>query len=301
MHTSVETDTPTGIQQPAARTQSAGHREQQGNRTRHCHQARAGRRRRRHQLQQRSEAPRRRSETVRALGRRAPPFAPILVPSPRFAPWSIGPLMLSADWTLINNAGIEKHAAFWDVTGGRFQRGARRQPEGRVLRHAGVRPAMSGDRRSGKIINISSVHEELAFPNFAAYIAKQRRCPHADPHTGGRTRATGHHDQQHRARSDRDADQRGTVERPSETAVAVRQIPLGRLGVPKGCGWPGGLPGLSDSDYVTGTTHWSTAGSRCSTKSSSRRTAPASPPNVCARHAGEGCGSASRSPSDARD
>ena len=51
---------------------------------------------------------------------------------------------------LVNNAGIEKHAAFWDVTEQRLRRGDRRQPEGRVLRDAGVCAAMHRGAASGQ-------------------------------------------------------------------------------------------------------------------------------------------------------
>jgi NAD(P)-dependent dehydrogenase (short-subunit alcohol dehydrogenase family) len=47
---------------------------------------------------------------------------------------------------LVNNAGIEKHAAFWGRDRERFRRRDERQPERRLLRDAGVRAAVPGCR-----------------------------------------------------------------------------------------------------------------------------------------------------------
>ena len=43
---------------------------------------------------------------------------------------------------LVNNAGIEKHAAFWDVTENDFDAVLERQPQGCVLRDPGIRAAV---------------------------------------------------------------------------------------------------------------------------------------------------------------
>lgn len=72
-------------------------------------------------------------------------------------------------YILVNNAGVEKKADFWDVTEADYDlilsvnlRGPffLTQTFVRRLRAAG---------KSGRIINISSVHEDMAFPGFATY------------------------------------------------------------------------------------------------------------------------------------
>ena len=74
---------------------------------------------------------------------------------------------------LVNNAGIEKRNDFWAVTEEEYDAVMNLNLKGvfftaqRVIRH------LQETRRPGKIINISSVHEELPFPHFAAYCASK--------------------------------------------------------------------------------------------------------------------------------
>ncbi|HXK04641.1 MAG TPA: glucose 1-dehydrogenase [Verrucomicrobiae bacterium] len=72
---------------------------------------------------------------------------------------------------LVNNAGIEKNAAFLDVTGEDYHAVLDTNLSGPFF----VTQAFARHRRDrklpGKVINNSSVHEELPFPNFAAYCA----------------------------------------------------------------------------------------------------------------------------------
>jgi glucose 1-dehydrogenase len=70
---------------------------------------------------------------------------------------------------LVNNAGIEKRKDFWEVTEEEYDAVMDVNLKGvffltqRVVRH------FQQSKRPGKIINISSVHEELPFPHFASY------------------------------------------------------------------------------------------------------------------------------------
>jgi len=74
---------------------------------------------------------------------------------------------------LVNNAGIEKSADFWDVTEEDYDRVLDTNLKGLFfLTQAFVR-RLRDTQRPGRIINISSVHEEMAFPHFSTYcIAK---------------------------------------------------------------------------------------------------------------------------------
>ncbi len=70
---------------------------------------------------------------------------------------------------LVNNAGVEKRASFWDVTEADYDFVLDVNLKGLFfMAQAMVRYLMSA-KRPGKIINISSVHEDLPFPNFASY------------------------------------------------------------------------------------------------------------------------------------
>ena len=111
-------------------------------------------------------------------------------------------------------------------------------------------------RRPGKIVNISSVHEELAFPNFAAYCASK----------GGvrmLTRTLAVELGSHGITINSIAP--GAIETPINTALLndpaklsslKRQIPLGRLGKPADVSGLAVFLASPDSDYVTGTTYF---------------------------------------------
>ncbi|HEY0162365.1 MAG TPA: glucose 1-dehydrogenase [Edaphobacter sp.] len=74
---------------------------------------------------------------------------------------------------LVNNAGIEKGADFWDVTEQDFDAVLNVNLKGAFfLTQAFVRRLREA-KRPGRIINISSVHEEMAFPHFSTYCASK--------------------------------------------------------------------------------------------------------------------------------
>jgi glucose 1-dehydrogenase len=74
---------------------------------------------------------------------------------------------------LVNNAGLEKKSDFVDVTEEDYDRVLGVNLKGPFfLTQAFVR-RLQGVGRAGRIVNISSVHEDLAFPGFASYCASK--------------------------------------------------------------------------------------------------------------------------------
>jgi glucose 1-dehydrogenase len=70
---------------------------------------------------------------------------------------------------LVNNAGVEKSADFWDVTEQDYDAVLDVNLKGPFfLTQAFVR-RLRDSKRPGRIINISSVHEDMAFPHFSTY------------------------------------------------------------------------------------------------------------------------------------
>jgi glucose 1-dehydrogenase len=156
---------------------------------------------------------------------------------------------------LVNNAGIEKHAAFWDVTESEFDAVLDVNLKGVFFATQAFVQQCRAAGQPGRVINISSVHEDLAFPNFAAYCASK----------GGvrmltRTLAV----ELGPLGIAINSIAPGAIETPINTALLndpakrqslVRQIPLGRVGT------PGDVAGLAvflasgDSDYITGATY----------------------------------------------
>jgi glucose 1-dehydrogenase len=157
---------------------------------------------------------------------------------------------------LVNNAGIEKNAPFWDVTESDFDAVLNVNLKGVFFAtQAFVQQCMAAGR-PGKIINISSVHEELAFPHFAAYCASK----------GGvrmltRTLAV----ELGPLGITINSIAPGAIETPINAKLLndpvklqslVRQIPLGRLGKPADVAGLAVFLASRDSDYVTGTTYF---------------------------------------------
>jgi glucose 1-dehydrogenase len=74
---------------------------------------------------------------------------------------------------LVNNAGIEKNAPFWDVTEADYDAVLNVNLKGAFfLTQAFVR-RLRDAKLPGRIINISSVHEDMVFPNFSTYCASK--------------------------------------------------------------------------------------------------------------------------------
>ena len=70
---------------------------------------------------------------------------------------------------LVNNAGIEKGADFWDVTEQDFDAVMNVNFKGAFfLTQAFVRK-LRDSKKPGRVINISSVHEDMVFPHFDSY------------------------------------------------------------------------------------------------------------------------------------
>jgi len=72
---------------------------------------------------------------------------------------------------LVNNAGIEIEAPFWEVTEKDYDAVLNVNLKGAFfLTQTFVRRLIAG-RQPGRIINISSVHEDMVFPHFSTYCA----------------------------------------------------------------------------------------------------------------------------------
>ena len=71
--------------------------------------------------------------------------------------------------TLVNNAGVEKRKDFWDVTEEEYDTVMAVNLKGVFFTTQIFVRQLQSAKRAGKVINISSVHEELPFPHFTSY------------------------------------------------------------------------------------------------------------------------------------
>ena len=72
---------------------------------------------------------------------------------------------------LVNNAGVEKGADFWDVTEEDYDTVLDVNLKGAFFTTQAFVRKLRDQRKPGRVVNISSVHEDMVFPHFASYCA----------------------------------------------------------------------------------------------------------------------------------
>src|SRR5271170_7575783 len=155
---------------------------------------------------------------------------------------------------LVNNAGLERRADFWDVTEADYDAVLNVNLKGLFfLTQAFVRHRMEA-KSGGRIINISSVHEELPFPHFASYCASKGGVKMLTRNLSIELAPLG---------ITINSIAPGAIETPINTKLLndpvklkdlLENIPLGRLGKPEDVAGIASFLASEDSDYVTGTT-----------------------------------------------
>jgi glucose 1-dehydrogenase len=70
---------------------------------------------------------------------------------------------------LVNNAGLEKRANFWDATEADYDEVMSVNLRGAFFLTQAFVQRLRTARKPGRIINISSVHEDMVFPGFTSY------------------------------------------------------------------------------------------------------------------------------------
>ncbi|HYE72149.1 MAG TPA: SDR family oxidoreductase, partial [Blastocatellia bacterium] len=155
---------------------------------------------------------------------------------------------------LVNNAGVEHNAPFWDVTEADFDRVINTNLKGAFFAAQTFVQYLRQKERIGRIINISSVHEELPFPNFASYCASKGGLRMLTRNLAIELGPLG-------ITVNNIAP--GAIETPINTKLLndpvklnalISQIPLGRLGRPQDVAGLAVFLASDDASYVTGST-----------------------------------------------
>ena len=157
---------------------------------------------------------------------------------------------------LVNNAGIETHAPFWEVTEEDYDRVLNVNLKGVFFATQAMVQHLMQSKRPGKIVNISSVHEELPFPNFTAYCASKGGLKMLTRNLSVELGPLG---------ININSIAPGAIETPINTkllndpkklSALLAQIPLARLGKPEDVAGLAVFLASSDADYVTGSTYF---------------------------------------------
>ena len=157
---------------------------------------------------------------------------------------------------LVNNAGVEVNAPFWEVTEEDYDRVLDVNLKGVFFATQAMVNHARQTNRPARIINISSVHEELPFPNFTAYCASKGGVKMLTRNLAVELGPFG---------ITVNAIAPGAIETPINTKLLndpaklnalLAQIPLNRLGQPAEVAGVAVFLASDDAAYVTGSTYF---------------------------------------------
>ena len=161
---------------------------------------------------------------------------------------------------LVNNAGVEKGADFWTVSEADYDQVMNVNLKGVFFTTQAFVRHLLETKRPGKIINMSSVHEELPFPHFASYcmskggvkmMTRDLAIELAPFNITINSIAPGAIETPINAKLLND---------PPKLKALLGNIPLGRLGKPADVAGIAAFLASADADYITGTTVFADGG-----------------------------------------
>ncbi len=157
---------------------------------------------------------------------------------------------------LVNNAGVERRAAFVDVKEADYDLVLDVNLKGTFFVTQAFVRHLCAEKRPGRVINISSVHEEMPFPGFSTYclskggmqLLTRDLAVELGPHgiTVNAIAPGAIATEINRAL----LDDRPRVDR------LLKQIPLGRMGKPEDVAALAAFLASEDADYITGSTYY---------------------------------------------
>lgn len=157
---------------------------------------------------------------------------------------------------LVNNAGLERGADFWDVTEQDYDTVLNVNLKGPFfVTQAFVKHRMQA-KSGGKVINISSVHEELPFPHFTSYCASKGGIKMMTRNLSIELAPLGITINSIAPGAIETPINKNLLNDPVKLKAVLENIPLKRLGKPEDVAGLAAFLASSDADYVTGTTYF---------------------------------------------
>lgn len=156
---------------------------------------------------------------------------------------------------LVNNAGVDgKRADFWDITEEIYDAVLNLNLKGAFFTAQAFVKHLVETKRPGKIVNISSVHEELPFPHFTSYCVSKGGEKMMMRNLAIELAPLGITINNVAPGAIETPINTALLNNPQELAALLQNIPLGRLGQTKDIAPVVAFLASSDADYITGIT-----------------------------------------------
>ncbi|MCD1607497.1 SDR family NAD(P)-dependent oxidoreductase [Stutzerimonas kunmingensis] len=155
---------------------------------------------------------------------------------------------------LVNNAGVQAHAAFLDAEEDDYDRVLDVNLRGPFFLAQAFARYLREQGRGGRIINNSSVHEELPHPNFTAYCASKGGLKMLMRNIAIELAPLGITVNNVAPGAVETPINRELMNQPEKLDSLLQNIPAGRLGRPRDVAGVVAFLASPDADYITGTT-----------------------------------------------
>ena len=155
---------------------------------------------------------------------------------------------------LVNNAGVERHGDFWDVTEKDFDFVVNINLRGTFFITQDFVNHLRATKRPGRIINISSVHEELPFPHFSSYCATKGALKMLCRNLAIELAPLGITINNIAPGAIETPINKTLLNNPDLLKALLSNIPLGRLGKPEDVAGLAAFLASDDASYITGST-----------------------------------------------
>lgn len=155
---------------------------------------------------------------------------------------------------LVNNADVQKHAAFLEASEADYDQVLNVNLRGPFFIAQAFARHVRESGRGGRIINNSSVHEELPFPNFTSYCASKGGLKMLMRNLAIELAPLGITVNNVAPGAIETPINRSLMNQPEKLAGLLCNIPAGRLGQPRDVAGAVAFLASDEADYITGTT-----------------------------------------------
>src|SRR5690606_25477938 len=157
---------------------------------------------------------------------------------------------------LVNNAGLQKHCPFLDAEEAEYDQVLEVNLRGPFFLAQAFARHLRDSNRGGKVINISSVHEELPFPNFTSYCVSKGGLKMMMRNLAVELAPLGININNIAPGAIATPMNANLLNNPVQLNALLKNIPLGRMGKPEDVAGLAAFLASADADYITGSTFY---------------------------------------------